>query len=481
MIFLVIIVIVVIYFMKNSKNKMQGTNIQNIDNKIDIASIESEYLKSENQIIEDIINQELQRNNYDGNDIKAVERKRLRLTIIFSILNFIFVALIFFHLPKYVYLLEVINVCVYLYFMKKYNTVQYIKKELKARPDDEISDIVSSIIAGGTVNKNKKFIVSISCVVISTLLPLLIFINPIIFYESYEDGYSVRFYATGLTNSKTITIPEEHNGKPVLGVRGDAFANISSLEEVNLPDTIKEIRGKAFKNDKKLANIKLPENLTFLGGGAFKNCKSLKSITIPKGVTEINGETFVNCSSLENVVLHDNITSIHGETFIKCTLLKEINLPSKITEIRGNTFQYCSSLKRIDIPTGVIRIGGHAFEGCSDLEEVNLPSTLKEIGSSAFRECSSLYQITIPKGTTVIANNAFKDSPTSKKYDWGVKVNNNYINSIYNSIQNSNYKKQNTIVGNNVINNTSQNIINKTQEINKRMNNSLNNLYKSQQ
>ena len=129
--------------------------------------------------------------------------------------------------------------------MKKYNTVQYIKKELKARPDDEISDIVSSIIAGGTVNK--KFIVSISCVVISTLLPLLIFINPIIFYEPYEDGYSVRFYATGLTNSKTITIPEEHNGKPVLGVRGDAFANISSLEEVNLPDTIKEIRGKHLK------------------------------------------------------------------------------------------------------------------------------------------------------------------------------------------------------------------------------------------
>ena len=472
MIFLIILIILIIYFTNNKKKQTQPETQQIVENQETI--IELEYLKSEDQIIEDIINQELQKNNYDGNDIKAVERKRLRLTIIFSILNFIFVALIFFHLPKYVYLLEVVNVLIYLSFMKKYNTVQYIKKELKARPDDEISDIVSSIIAGGTVNKNKKFMVSISCVVISTLLPLLIFINPIIFYEPYEDGYSVRFYATGLTNSKTITIPEEHNGKPVLGIRGDAFANISSLEEVNLPDTIKEIRGKAFKNDKKLANIKLPENLTYLGGGAFKNCKSLKSIIIPKGVTEINGETFVNCSSLENVVLHDNITSIHGETFIKCTSLKEINLPSKITEIRGNTFQYCSSLRKIDIPTGVVRIGGHAFEGCSDLEEVNLPSTLKEIGSSAFRECSSLYEITIPKNTTSIAENAFKDSPTNKNYD-GVGRN---IRDVYNS----NYtKKQNTIVENNTTNNTSQDIINQTQDINKRMNNSLNNLYKNQQ
>lgn len=42
-------------------------------------------------------------------------------------------------------------------------------------------------------------------------------------------------------------------------------------------------------------------------------------------------------------------------------------------------------------------------------------------------------------------------------------------------------KKQNTIVGNNTTNNTSQDIINQTQDINKRMNNSLNNLYKNQQ
>lgn len=473
MIFLIILIILIIYFTNNKKKQAQPETQQIVENQE--AIIEPEYLKSEDQIIEDIINQELKKNNYDGNDIKAVERKRLRLTIIFSILNFIFVALIFFHLPKYMYLLEVVNVWIYIAFMKKYNTVQYIKKELKARPDDEISDIVSSIIAGGTVKKNRKFIISIPCIVVSTVLPLLIFIKPIIFYEPFEDGYSVRFYATGLTNSKTITIPEEHDGKPVLGIRGDAFANISSLKEVNLPDTIKEIRGKAFKNDKKLASIELPANLTYLGGGAFKNCKSLKSVTIPKGVTEINGETFVNCESLESIELHDNITSIHGETFINCISLKEIKLPSKITEVRGNTFQYCKSLKSIDIPEGVVRIGGHAFEGCSDLEEVNLPSTLKEIGSSAFRECSSLYQITIPKNTTSIAENAFKDSPTNKRYDG---IGSNYINNSYNS----NYiKKQNTTVENNATDNISQDIRNQTQDINRRMHESLNNLYKNQQ
>ena len=152
--FLIILIILIIYFKNVQKKQIQLEEQQNIENLKTV--IEPEYLKSEDQIIEDIIKQELKKNNYDGNDIKAVERKILRLTIIFSILNFIFISLIFFHLPKYVYLLEVINVWGYLSFTKKYNTVQYIKKELKARPDDEISDIVSSIIASGTVNKNRK-------------------------------------------------------------------------------------------------------------------------------------------------------------------------------------------------------------------------------------------------------------------------------------------------------------------------------------
>ena len=103
-----------------------------------------------------------------------------------------------------------------------------------------------------------------------------------------------------------------------------------------------------------------------------------------------------------------------------------------------------------------------------------MPSKITEIGSSAFRECSSLYEITIPKNTTSIAENAFKDSPTNKNYD-GVGRN---IRDVYNSTYT---KKQNTIVGNNTTNNTSQDIINQTQDINKRMNNSLNNLYKNQQ
>lgn len=82
--FLIILIILIIYFKNVQKKQIQLEEQQNIENLKTV--IEPEYLKSEDQIIEDIIKQELKKNNYDGNDIKAVERKILRLTIIFSIL-----------------------------------------------------------------------------------------------------------------------------------------------------------------------------------------------------------------------------------------------------------------------------------------------------------------------------------------------------------------------------------------------------------
>ena len=377
-------------------------------------NIEPLYNKSEKNIVKDIIKEELKRNNYDyKNTISYIENRKFKITLIFSILNFLLLSLVFFHISGIVYFLLVLNIVIYLIFIKKYNIVNYIYKQVKARPDDDISLIISSIINDKVFpNKTKKIIP----ILISIILPLFIFRTPMMFYEKYEDGYFVRFYTMGLTGNEVIKVPETYKGKKVLGIRGNVFANLINLKEVYLPDGIEIIRGKAFLNDINLKYIELPENLKYLGGSAFKNCKSLTSIEIPESVTEINGNTFEGCTSLKEVVLHDNITSIHGSAFKNCSSLEEIKLPKYITEIRGNTFENCTSLKRIDIPDNVTRIGGHAFYGDSSLEEVSISekSSLKEIGSSAFRKCNRLYNITMPYNVYV-NERAFKESPTLVK------------------------------------------------------------------
>ena len=179
------------------------------------------------------------------------------------------------------------------------------------------------------------FTFKICSFLVAVFLPLMIFMTPKIFYEKQGDGYAVRFYAYGLLNYKSATIPEEYKGKKVIALRGNTFSNMYFLEKVTLPDTIKEIRGQAFKYDWKLTEVNMPKSLEYLGGGAFYNCISLKKISLPDTLTYMGGETFYNATSLEYVKLSQNLTEIRGNTFENCYSLKEIAIPDKVTRIGG--------------------------------------------------------------------------------------------------------------------------------------------------
>lgn len=404
------------------------------------ASVENIYFEDEKLLLKKFIDEELAKNNFDKKStISYIEKRKTILTIIFSTLNLIFISFYFFHLPIWTCTFFILNIILYFVFVRKIDINKYLIKQIKGRPDDNISDIISSTIQDIVPN---NLIKKIGIVLVSIIIPLIIFSKPRFFYEKTENGYYVRFYTIGLKNDNTITIPETHNGKNVIGIRGNVFANIKSVKTINLPNTIEVIRGKAFKNDTNLETINLPANLTYLGGSAFKNCTSLKSITIPNGVTEINGSTFEGCKNLSEVNLHDNIITIHGSAFKDCRSLKNITLPSEITEIRGNTFENCTSLRTITIPDYVTRIGGHAFYGDSLLSEVKFTpnSQLREIGSSAFRKCYSLNEITLPNHYIYINQRAFKESPTiQKKFN----ENNNTISNTNptSSIDTSGYAK----------------------------------------
>ena len=332
------------------------------------------------------------RDKFKGKIPKSVNRKRTIISLIFSILLFLFVFLLFFHLNVLVYIISIAILLILLIFGRRFDLYAYFTKELKARPNEKISNIVIGT-TNDLVKDTSKFIL-IAGFVLSIAIPCVIFVKPRAFYEELGGGYSLRFYTLGLTDNKKVEIPSTYNGKPVISIRGNVFKNMYLLEEVVLPDTITEIRGQAFKNDWFLTKVKLPEKLEYLGGGSFENCASLRSITIPNTVTEMGGEVFKEATSL-----------------------KEITLSENLTEIRGNSFENCSSLVSIVIPDKVTRIGGHAFYGNKSLSNVTISekSQLQEIGSSAFRQCDSLYSITLPNNVS-INERAFKESPTTIYY-----------------------------------------------------------------
>lgn len=355
------------------------------------SDFDSMYSKNEDELLELFIKEELRKANVNINTNlipEAILKRKNKLNLIFSCLVFVYVSLIFFHFPIYTYIIGLIILFIFNKVTKKYNFIKYLKKEIKSRPNEKISNIIMNTKNTFIIDSNKTF--RIICVMIAVILPMIIFINPRIFYEEVKGGYAVRFYTFGVRNFETAVIPDSYKNKPVLALRGNTFSNMPFLRKVELPNTIIEIRGQAFKNNRNLVEVNIPNKLEYLGGGSFYNCTSIISITLPDTLTYLGGESFYNAKSLKSITLSNNIT-----------------------EIRGSTFENCTSLEKIVIPDSVTRIGGHAFYSNTSLKEVSLTenSKLEEIGSSAFRLCDSLTKITIPKDTYVNYR-VFKESPT---------------------------------------------------------------------
>lgn len=333
--------------------------------------------------------------NLDTPCVPASEiAKRKRNGIYSAVLILLFFCALFFHLNKFILFLFIIPAIILKKRNKKFSMMDYLVKEVKSHPSEKVSTVIYNAKNSLVPDSSRKF--GHIARIIALVVVLVVFRTPKMFYtyDSANEGYYVSRYIAGYTNYSTIEIPEDHDGEPVVGIRGDVFNNLFMLETVIIPDTVVDIRGHAFENDSKLSDIDLPKNLTRIGGSAFEGCSSLTSISIPDTVVEIEGEAFKGCSDL-----------------------RKVSLSANITEIRGNTFEDCTSLKSINIPYKVTRIGGHAFYNNTSLSSVTIESgsKLNEIGSSAFRNCTSLKSITLPKGVSV-NEKAFKESPTKISY-----------------------------------------------------------------
>lgn len=102
----------------------------------------------------------------------------------------------------------------------------------------------------------------------------------------------------------------------------EAFAE-SSLEYVELFDSITEIGEGAFRACVNLETIELPANLTCVGAAAFKDCTALKTVIIHCDPAILPSDAFEGCFAVENVIV-DN-----GE--IPAFLFE--NLPKEISPV----------------------------------------------------------------------------------------------------------------------------------------------------
>lgn len=187
--------------------------------------------------------------------------------------------------------------------------------------------------------------------------------------------------------SKVVNVPEQIDGKEVLGLASSLFADNEVIEEVTLPKTLKNLGCASFKNAVNLKKVTLQgEKVNTIPSSCFENCTNLSEIKFIDSIAYINANSFANCS-LQEFIAPKNLRSIGNEAFL-------------------------NNKKLINVSFGNVRnIFRSAFEGCTSLTEVNLPDTLENLDEDyVFYKCTNLTKATLPKKTMSISKTIFNET-----------------------------------------------------------------------
>ncbi|HEX4122324.1 MAG TPA: leucine-rich repeat protein [Verrucomicrobiae bacterium] len=249
---------------------------------------------------------------------------------------------------------------------------------------------------------------------------------------------------TGYTGpGGSIEIPSTINALPVTDITNQAFANLTTLTSVTIPDSVTNLGDQAFSSCSSLTAVSISTNVTTISFGTFEDCDSLSDVTLRGAVTSINDYGFSSCPELSNLAIPDTLTNLGQYAFFGDGLTN-VNIPAGLTSIGAAAFFFCNALPAITVdpanpayssvagvlfnksqtelleyPDGnlqssyaisnsVTSIGDLAFDSCR-LASVTIPTSVTNIGNYSFEACSSLTGVTIPDSVISIGDAAFAE------------------------------------------------------------------------
>lgn len=131
------------------------------------------------------------------------------------------------------------------------------------------------------------------------------------------------------TNKNDIVTFSELQYFVGLGViNTDAFQFCSSLETINMPNSIHTIEDSAFQGCSNLQNVIIPKSVKVIGDYSFSECDTIMSIIIPYSVGNIGSYCFKDCINLKSVIVESLTPPILGaQCFLNDDKLQAIYVP----------------------------------------------------------------------------------------------------------------------------------------------------------
>lgn len=200
-------------------------------------------------------------------------------------------------------------------------------------------------------------------------------------YEN-EDGDRVLVHYAGAGYQNYLKLTSVRTSAPLY--KFPTFSGCKALQSVEIPSTVTSFYMSPFSGCSSLKSIDFKnvedsdaeendrdsESLLSMPLDMCLGCTSLQSIDIPDTVKTIEGNAFSQCTSLKDVQFPTQLTLIKNYAFSSCSSLAAISLPSKLQEIDDYAFSKCA-LKSVTIPATVSKIYPNAFANNPQLKSIS--------------------------------------------------------------------------------------------------------------
>lgn len=240
-------------------------------------------------------------------------------------------------------------------------------------------------------------------------------------FELSDDGAGYIVVSTINTKNVTaVSIPDEYNGKPVVGVADNTFRDCENLVSVQIPDSVKSIGKLAFQNCPSLKSVSIGRGVETLGKQAFGDCHELKDVNINAASLQgynydFFGQPFLragkNCGGMD-VMFGDSVEYIPNFIFSSYydndnkhqTYIDHLRVSDKVENVGETAFWDIDFINHIEAP---VTVASKAAEDNQNTVQTVTVTSGTELTKSDFQNCQNLRSVTLPADMTTIASGVF--------------------------------------------------------------------------
>lgn len=244
--------------------------------------------------------------------------------------------------------------------------------------------------------------------------------------DNGEGEYEIVKYEPYSVSVANITLPDQVNGRNIIGIAENAFKAENSLKSVVIPSTYDYIGDYAFYDCDSLESVTIIETkvdaesgaresgMETIGKSAFESCDILSNFKMPVDVKVVSEFMLKDCKAIRELDL-SNVEQIEKGAFFGCSALKKVTVSDKITSATKEAFYGCDALE-YNVEGDLCYLGNEANKTVllvkaadANIEKSAISKTTKVVADYAFNDCALLTSVTLSDSVKSVSGNAFAE------------------------------------------------------------------------